>query len=292
MLESDSVTAGRHVVAHGAGTPALDGDREGTCVVPRPRHLEADGGAVGAARLLADDERHGTLDAVQRDRRGRIPAAARTVEGEPDVLLVHPAVEDPHRHELRAGHLADRAPADRGPFRRGRARPAGPAGSWSPRRTPPARPDPGSARRTATKRSLVAANSFFTWSPRGPGHSGTGSPMIARSIPMRCESWSLTSQPGHSVGSAHSVVRQRRSRPPPALPRSPPARSRAVSPSPEPVTVLTCTVVAHEADPTPGSCLRSPDHPPFPGTPPLRSTPVQGHHRPKELPWLTTRGTA
>ena len=60
----------------------------------------------------------------------------------------------------------------------------------------------------------------------------------------------------------------------------------------EPVTVLTCSVVVHEADPSPGSCLKSPDHPPFPGTPPLRSTPVQGHHRPKELPWLTTRGTA
>ena len=64
---------------------------------------------------------------------------------------------------------------------------------------------PGAARRTATKGSLVAAKSFFTWSPRGSLHSGTGSPMIARSIPMRWESWSLTSQPGHSVGKAHSV---------------------------------------------------------------------------------------
>ena len=47
---------------------------------------------------------------------------------------------------------------------------------------------PGSARRTATKRSLVAAKSFLTCSPRGSSHSGTGSPMIASSIPMRCES--------------------------------------------------------------------------------------------------------
>src|SRR5258708_1920194 len=60
----------------------------------------------------------------------------------------------------------------------------------------------------------------------------------------------------------------------------------------EPVTVLTCTVIAHRADPTPRSCLGSPDHPPFPGNLPLRSSPVQGHHRPKELPWRTTRGTA
>ena len=47
---------------------------------------------------------------------------------------------------------------------------------------------PGVARRTATKGSFVAAKSFFTWSPKGSLHSGTGSPMIARSMPMRWES--------------------------------------------------------------------------------------------------------
>ena len=64
---------------------------------------------------------------------------------------------------------------------------------------------PGWPRRTATHGSFWRAKSFFTWSPRGPSHAGGASPSNARSIPMRCDSWSLTSQPGHSVGSAHSV---------------------------------------------------------------------------------------
>ena len=64
---------------------------------------------------------------------------------------------------------------------------------------------PGNGRRTAIQASLRAPTSFFTWSPSGPSHSGAGSPMMMRSIPMRCDSWSFTSQPGHSVGRAHSV---------------------------------------------------------------------------------------
>ena len=158
---------------------------------------------------------------------------------------------------------------------------------------------PGNGRRTAIHRSLREAKSFFTWSPSGPSHAGSGWPMMVRSIPMRWESWSLTSHPGHSVGRLHSVADSSwvTSERPPHVSAQ---RRCGFQPPLQPITALTCAVVRHRDRPypparacgVPGRCLWPDDHPPFLVTLPLRSSPVQGHHRPEELPWLTTRGTA
>ena len=94
------------------------------------------------------------------------------------------------------------------------------------------------ARRTATNGSLDAANSFFTCEPSGPIQAGAASPMMVRSIPIRWDSWSLTSQPGHSVGRAHSVEEsswQASAREPQVSARASPA-ARPNSSHPLPVT--------------------------------------------------------
>ncbi len=73
----------------------------------------------GHAACFGDHEAHGSLDPL--DRHGRRTAAAPpgTVETEPGVLLVHPAVEHAHLHEHGVRALPDRAPSHFCPFRLG-----------------------------------------------------------------------------------------------------------------------------------------------------------------------------
>ena len=124
----------------------------------------------------------------ERDGRGPVPAPARSVEGTAGVLLVHPAVEDPHLHELGVRHLAHRAPADGRPVVLAERVQLGQPGRGHLDELGPDGRRRATARRTATKPRSWPRSRSSRGRPVGSLHSGAGSPMIARSMPMRCES--------------------------------------------------------------------------------------------------------
>ena len=290
MFERERVTVGATSSPAWRARPPSTAIVKDARVVSGTRHVEADGGAVGAPRLLADDEGHGALDVIQGDLRGHVPVPARAVEGAPNVLLVHPAVEDPHPHELGVRHLAHRAVADGGPALGGQCVQLGhPGRGHLDELGPHGRPGqcPAHGDEALVRGREVVLHVVAQWPPplrNRLAHDRPLDPDEVGELILDVPAGALGGQGPLGLGKLGTDPGQR----PPRLPQ----RISGPQPAPEPVTVLTCTVVAHGADPSPGSCLKSPDHPPIPGTPPLRSTPVQGHHRPKELPWLTTRGTA
>ena len=299
MLDSDSVDRRVHLVAHPPGPPTLDDDGERARVAAGARDVEADRGALGAARLLADDEGHGALDPVQRQGRGTVPAPAGAVEGATGVLLVHPAVEDPHLHERRRGAprptgLQPTAAHSSSPRASSWARRVrghlvelvvdGRAGERPAHRDPPLVAGGEIVLHMVTERAVPRRLGLAHDGPLDPDEVGE----LVLDVPAGALGGQAPLGRGQLVGDVGQVAP--RLGPAPLWPSAPVAANHRPD--------LRCRPASHRPYPParacgiPGRCLWPGDHPPFLVTLPLRSSPVQGHHRPEELPWLTTRGTA
>ena len=279
----------RHIVADGPGPAALDGEGEGARVVPGPATSKRTAVPSAQPACLPTTKPMAPCTRSSDSAEARLPLPPGPVEGTAHVLLVHPAVEDPHLHELRVGPLADRAPADRRPLSsvsssswarrcRGDLDELGPhlgAGQGA------AHGDPG----------LVAAGEIVLHVvAQGPvplrrrlAHDGALDADQVRElvldVPARGTPWA-----------APTPCPTARSRPRPARPRFLPGRRVAGAPPDLQPTLLTCAVVRHGPTLPPTRAGQSRDHPPISVTLPLRSTPVQGHHRREESPWLKYEG--
>ncbi len=290
MLDSASVTVGATSSPTGRARPSTTAIVKARPSAPGPDSSKRDRRALGAPRPLAHDEGHGALHAVDGQGRGTVPAAPGPVQRAAGILLVDPAVEGPYLHERRVRHVADGAPADDAPLVR-RACPE--LGQPGVGHLDEFRPDLGPGPRPAHRDPALVHGREIVLHVRAEravplrgrlAHERAFDPDEVRELVLDVPTGALRQQAPLVRRQLAAHLRQR-------LPGLGEGR-RGFQPPLLPTTVLTCAVVTHEGDSTPARPGSPPDHPPVVVNVPLRSSPVQGHHRPEELPWLTTRGTA
>ncbi len=272
-------------------------DAELACVATGPAEVEADRGPVGAAACLATTK----------------PMApwTRSIDMADAWLAAPPGRSSPSRTSCSCtqlsntrttmsplGTLPERAPSHLRPFRLGELVQRASAGpghvevlgrTFGTGRAAGARPP---------RARCAAAKSFFTWWPGPPSRAPARPGWSARSR-SRCDSWSLTSQPGHSVGAPIRSTRvtasigqgtprlsQGVARPQPLAPpsRRPDLNPRPLSPGRTP-----------GRRPTSGGTGARRDHPPIPRThryfrPAVRSPVFPGGSRTEESSHGQLRG--
>ncbi len=256
MLDSDSTTVGSTSSPTGRARPPSTATVNERASSPGPATSKRI--AVPSAQPACLPTTNGIALWTRSERQGRgaVPVPAGSVQGAAGVLLVHPAVEDPHLHERRPGHLADGAPADRGPLVVAQGLQLGQAGlrhlhelvADGRAGERPARRDPALVAGREVVLDMVAERAV----PRRLrlAHDGALDPDEVGELVLDVPARALGGQApfgrrqlGGDVGQAAPRLGQRR---------------RGLQPPLPPITTLTCTVVVHGTDPTPGACLRPP----------------------------------